>query len=50
MPKYEKAWLSAKSKKYGVVRDTFEKVCRLRDVLKFFDESSLLRDNLALKG
>lgn len=50
MPKYEKAWLSAKSKEYGVVRDTFEKVCRLRDVLKFFDESSLLRDNLALKG
>lgn len=50
MPKYEKTWLSEKSKEYGVVRDTFEKVCRLRDVLKFFDESSLLCDNLALKG
>lgn len=50
MPKYEKAWLSAKAKEFGVVRDTFEKVCRLRDVLRFFDEAPLFSDNLALKG
>lgn len=50
MPRYDKAFLSTKAKEYGVVRDTFEKVCRLRDVLRFFDEAPLLRNNLSLKG
>ena len=50
MPKYEKAWLAVKAKEFGVPRDTLEKVYRLRDVLKFFDEVPILRENLALKG
>ena len=50
MPMYNKTTLSQKAKELSVVRDTFEKVCRLRDVLRFFDESNLLRNNLALKG
>lgn len=50
MPKYDKLILSEHAKEIGVVRDTFEKVCHLRDVLSFFDSSSVLRNDLALKG
>ncbi len=50
MPMYNKAQLAAKAKELSVVRDTLEKVCRLRDILQFFDESKFIRDRLALKG
>ncbi len=50
MPMYDKAQLAAEARKLHVVRDTLEKVYRLRDVLRFFDSSELLRNSLALKG
>lgn len=50
MPMYNKMQLAEKAKELSVVRDTLEKVCRLRDVLWFLDESDMLRNSLALKG
>ena len=50
MPMYDKMELAEQAKELHVVRDTLEKVYRLRDILHFFDEAGLLRDNLALKG
>lgn len=48
MPIYDKLQLSQKAKELHVVRDTFEKVCRLRDVLQFFDDTPSIGDFLAL--
>ena len=42
--------LGRTAKELGFVRDTLEKVCRLVDVLKFFESDDLLADALALKG
>ena len=50
MPIYDKLQLSQKAKELKVVRDTLEKVCRLQEILRFFDSSELLRTHLALKG
>ena len=50
MPIYSKAMLSEKAKELHVVRDTLEKVCRLKDVLQYFDSSEIMRNTLALKG
>jgi len=50
MPQYDRIELSRKAKELHFVRDTFEKVCRLIDVLKYFEASPLLSDKLALKG
>ena len=50
MPKYDKTILAEKAKELHVVRDTLEKVCRLRDILRFIDSSDDLRNSLALKG
>lgn len=50
MLKYSKAELSRKAQEFGFVRDTFEKVVRLSDVLSFIEDDSLLSDSLALKG
>ena len=50
MPMYNKIQLAEKAKELSVVRDTLEKVCRLRDILQFFDQSEFLRNCLALKG
>ena len=50
MPIYNKARLAEKARELSVVRDTLEKVCRLRDILRFSDESEILRNSLALKG
>jgi predicted nucleotidyltransferase component of viral defense system len=38
------------SRELGFIRDTFEKVCRLTDILKFFESDALLAEVLALKG
>lgn len=50
MLKYSKAELNRQAKELGFVRDTFEKVCRLADVLAFMESDPLLADSLALKG
>lgn len=50
MQKYSKAFLAEKAKELSVPRDTLEKVFRLHDVLRFFSETEILYDELALKG
>jgi predicted nucleotidyltransferase component of viral defense system len=50
MLKYSKAELNRQAKELGFVRDTFEKVCRLADILTFMESDPLLADSLALKG
>lgn len=50
MIEYNKIQIGRIASKYGFVRDTFEKVLRLKEVLKFFNEHEYLRDHLLLKG
>lgn len=50
MLQYDRIELGRKAKDLRFVRDTFEKVCRLIDVLEFFEKSPLLSKKLALKG
>lgn len=37
MIQFDKNTIGRQAKELGFVRDTFEKVCRLADVLKFFE-------------
>ena len=50
MIQYDRIFLGRQAKELGFVRDTFEKVCRLTDVLSFMGSDALLSDTLALKG
>ena len=50
MMQLDRLTLGRTAKELGFVRDTLEKVCRLVDVLKFFESDELLADALALKG
>lgn len=50
MMQFDRISLGRYAKEFGFVRDTFEKVCRLADVLSFMERDSLLSDTLALKG
>ena len=50
MPQYNKSEIGAVAKEYGFVRDTFEKVLRLKEILRFFNEQEAFRDHLILKG
>lgn len=50
MMQYDRITLGRQAKELGFVRDTFEKVCRLAEVLAFMEGDSLLADSLALKG
>ena len=50
MPEWNKLLLGKQAKELGFVRDTYEKVCRLTDILKFFENDALLGNSLALKG
>lgn len=50
MMQFDRISLGRQAKELGFVRDTFEKVCRLADVLAFMESDPLLRDTLALKG
>ena len=50
MLEFSKAELNRQAKELGFVRDTFEKVCRLADVLTFMESDPMLADSLALKG
>ena len=45
MMQFDRIFLGRQAKELGFVRDTFEKVCRLADVLSFMES-----DTLALKG
>ena len=42
--------INRKARELGFVRDTFEKVCRLAEILDFIQKDALLSDILALKG
>lgn len=50
MMQFDRMTLGKKARELGFVRDTFEKVCRLADVLDFIQKDPLLSDKLALKG
>lgn len=50
MMRFDRIALGRQAKELGFVRDTFEKVCRLADVLKFMERDTILKDSLALKG
>lgn len=50
MPIFDKRELSALAQEMHVVRDTLEKVCRLQEILRFFDSVDYLKNNFALKG
>ena len=50
MMRFDRITLGRQAKELGFVRDTFEKVCRLADVLAFMQSDPLLTDSLALKG
>lgn len=50
MSSYDLDFLGKRSAELGFVRDTFEKVARLADVLEYLNTNPILKDNLALKG
>lgn len=50
MMQFDRIKLGRKAKELGFVRDTFEKVCRLVDVLQFMSEDEIISKTLALKG
>ena len=50
MKEYDRINLGRKAKELGFVRDTFEKVNRLIDVLIFIGQDKQLKNTLALKG
>lgn len=50
MPEWNKSLLGKQAKELGFVRDTYEKVCRLTEILKFFENDTILGNSLALKG
>jgi predicted nucleotidyltransferase component of viral defense system len=50
MPEWNKLLLGKQAKELGFVRDTYEKVCRLTEILKFFENDAILGNFLALKG
>ena len=50
MTQFDRITLGRQARELGFVRDTFEKVCRLADVLAFLESDALLSKTLALKG
>jgi len=50
MPQYNRNELGRLATESGFVRDTFEKVVRLKEILRFFNEDEFLREHLVLKG
>lgn len=50
MPIYNKVEIGRVAQQIGFVRDTFEKVLRLREVLRYMNEEEYLREHLLLKG
>ena len=47
---YNKGQLGQMAKQYGFVRDTFEKVLRLKEILTYLNTNEYLHEHLALKG
>ena len=50
MMQLDRMTLGRMAKEMGFVRDTFEKVCRLSEVLSFMEADDLLSKSIALKG
>lgn len=50
MPQYNKNELETAARKYGFIRDTFEKVIRLEEILSWISSHEYLKDHLLLKG
>lgn len=50
MPIYNKVEIGRVAQEYGFVRDTFEKVLRLKEILRFLNEEEYLSEHLLLKG
>jgi predicted nucleotidyltransferase component of viral defense system len=50
MPSYNKQILSKQAQELGFIRDTFEKMVRLAEMLSFISKDPLLSKSLALKG
>ena len=50
MMQFDRITLGRQAKELGFARDTFEKVCRLVDVLSFINTDPALSETLALKG
>lgn len=50
MMQFDRISIGRQARELGFVRDTFEKVCRLADVLEFMESDNLLSNTLALKG
>ena len=50
MLQYNRAELGRMAMESGFVRDTFEKVHRLKEILKFLNEDDFLKEHLILKG
>jgi len=50
MRRFDKAELGRIAKEYGFARDTFEKVIRLTDILRFINNDAFLNEHLVLKG
>lgn len=47
---YDGVYLGKKAEELGFVRDTFEKVTRLADILEYLNTNPILKNSLALKG
>lgn len=50
MIEYNKIQLGKMAQQYGFVRNTFEKVLRLKEILKYFNTEPYLHEHLVLKG
>lgn len=50
MPQYNKADIGRATMQYGFIRDTFEKVLRLKEILEYFNTQEYLVKHLILKG
>ena len=50
MPVYDKAEIGRAAQQHGFVRDTFEKVLRLREILRYLNKEEYFGEHLLLKG
>ena len=50
MLQFDRITLGRQARELGFVRDTFEKVCRLTEILSFIEDDPVLSNNLSLKG
>jgi len=50
MPIFDRVEIGRVAQRHGFARDTFEKVLRLKEILRFLNEDEYLREHLLLKG